>query len=72
MIFGIIMGFKHVNIFLYDCKIETIISAAYGLNVFAGVRIWGFIERKINLETSYDRCLFYSFAFNSIWLGGVM
>ena len=53
---------SYVDFYLYDANFQTVFSCAMTLNIYGMVRFYYFMGRHnlANLETSYDRTLFFA------------
>ena len=46
---------SYIDFFLYNASYQTVFACAMNMNTFAMVRLFGFLGKKANMESSYDK-----------------
>ena len=67
----ILLLISYTNFALYDANYQTIFSCGMTLNLFSMVRFWGWATNASNIESSYDRTLFFATFTNLPFIDGL-
>lgn len=60
----------YIEFFLYNGSYQSVYTCAMTLNVFAMVRLFGFIAGKVNMETHVDKSVLFAGFCNASFIGG--